>query len=213
MARANLEAEFGPRSTQVGAAVRNYGAFLYDAGRYDEARVALGEGVDILRDAVEGDHPALGNALSSLAAVVAETDSEEAERLCLEAVAVLGAALGDDHQDTVSAVYNLASVQSDLGKWSEAAAAYDEVARHHFARHGPEHDWALVNQLWAAECRAILGERGPAEELAEESYELCARLYGTEHPRTRAIVRAGRRIAALGDDAELQARWAERDGG
>ncbi|MEM7307276.1 MAG: tetratricopeptide repeat protein [Planctomycetota bacterium] len=206
-----LRREFGPRAPNVGLALGNFGSFLYAQDRLEESREALAESLAIQREVLSPTHPLLGQALSNLSGVLATLgELEAAEELNLEALEVLRAALGDDDESTASALNNLAFLHSDLGRWSEAADEYDAFADYLRRHHGPDYWRVVLTDAYAAESRAMAGDRTDAAEELEALYHRAADLFGTDGDATRGVVRAARRSFDGPEHAALRAPWEAR---
>ena len=158
---------------------------LKDEGKRDEAERILNG----LLDSSTADGPDWPFILSDLGRLLQEKGQlDEAETLCRQAVEVVKARHGEDHQDTAQMLSRLARVLMGKQKYEEAEGMFRRALQISEEVHGEKHK-KTANAL---DNLAIgLYEMGQLEEAKtkfERALEMDEQNLGPEHPRTGITV-------------------------
>jgi len=122
-------------------AIRSYLGHVYlQQDRLVDARRSLEDAVHQLEQARGPNHPAVGEALTSLADVCqVQGDLAAATTFAQRAVAIFEAAFGRDHQDTALAAAQLGHIAAGAGRLDEALERYQDVLARLLASAGRDH--------------------------------------------------------------------------
>jgi tetratricopeptide (TPR) repeat protein len=109
---------------------------------------------------------------------------DEAEKLCESSVGSLRKELGDEHKDTLSALYILARVCRNQGRLTEAAEAFEHVLAVEMKQLGPHHQDTLATMNELARIYRRQGSHQEAEELFKRVLAVKQKIFGPDHLST-----------------------------
>ncbi|MEL6614928.1 MAG: serine/threonine-protein kinase, partial [Bacteroidota bacterium] len=181
----------------------NLGAYLYTAGRGDEAAAHYRRALEI-REAALGRHPLVANTLSNLANLVHEQgDPEAAIPLFERAISIWRDALGPEHPSLAIGHYGLGDVYRDLRRLSEAERSFRAAMRIDQASFPEGHPYILDSMISIAQVQTDAGRFADAEGLLREALGF---MDGDTPEASRAVA-----VAALGLSLLRQRRAAEAE--
>ena len=164
-ALARTIAAHGPRHVETALARTNYGAFLEDAGRWDEAIAELEAGLALRRELLGAKHADVATSLMSLGNVyLAQGKFDLAERVYRESLVMREEVLGKDHPEVEIAAGNLGTALASKGDLDAAEAMYRRALAIGEATHGKDHPGVNIRLTNLARLATKRGK--PAEAVA-----------------------------------------------
>ena len=170
--------------------------WLYEGqGAYKQALPWLKQGLELTRNRLGSEHPAVATSLHNLASVYENQGRYcEAEPLYVEALEMKKKLLGTEHSSVVISLNNLALVYRYQGRYSEAEPLFVQALEIRKKLYDQEHlrlaislnNLALLYYDQARYCEA--------EPLYVEALEMKKRLYGQEH---RSVATSLNNLATL----------------
>jgi tetratricopeptide (TPR) repeat protein len=132
------------------------------------------------------DQPLVGASLRTTLGAVYRTlgRSEESLALHRRAYELRGAALGEEHQDTLAALTNVVDSLADLQRLDEAEPSLDRLLESYRRTLGPDHPDTLAALTLRGTLLQKQGKLEEWEDCARDVLERRSRLLGTDHPDT-----------------------------
>jgi tetratricopeptide (TPR) repeat protein/tRNA A-37 threonylcarbamoyl transferase component Bud32 len=166
----------------VAVTLHNLGLVKGNLGKVEDAERYISQALDMSRQAHPRAHPATASYLHHLAEIVKERDTDEAERLAQESLAMYESHPKWARNEHVHALSVLTEVYIAAGRREEAAAVNREGLE---VRRGyPEGSRELASSLrTAAELYRKIGYFGDAVALYRDCLTIHSSLYPDGHPR------------------------------
>lgn len=127
---------------------------------------------EIFHDSYGDEHPDVAKSLLSLVGVVHHFESDEAERLCQEALRIQRKLLGENHPDVAWTLYNFAYLSIQKNDAEKASRYAEEALRLRGANLGDEHPVISSSYLVLGRARMAQGNLPAAEKFLRESLKL-----------------------------------------
>jgi tetratricopeptide (TPR) repeat protein len=184
-------AVYGETHPEVALGMDSLAFELQDAGELDEAEKLFRSAVEQQRKLFSNPHPDLGQSLTNLAFLLRNRDDYEGARACcFEAVDIFKHALGDEHEDTITAVKNATRLVTE------------EIVRRE-RELGADDAQTVRARLDLAELYRMTGRSAEARPLAEEAWLLLSERADADG----ALVARAESVlgAVLADQGELDA--------
>ena len=150
-------AELGARSPETAEAMVALGLGLRRRAAYDEARALFREALEIQREALGPDEPAVAATLLHLAYI--EFDLHRRGELLRDALAIQVDALGPDHHDVLETLMILANNARGLGEYGEAEAMLRRVLDTRVRTLGPADPLTALPMLHLGDILYEFGDR------------------------------------------------------
>ena len=167
----------------AGRLLNRVGHYLYERGRYAEARALWERALTIFERAFGPDHADVAMILSNLGAAYASQGRyAEVQALLERALAIQERALGPDHPYVANSLSVLANVHCEQGRYAEAQPLYERALTIRESALGPDHPSvaAILNNLATMHCDQ--GRYAEAQRLYERALAIRERALGTDHP-------------------------------
>ena len=179
------EAEYGPRSADVGSVCESLGLVQRLTGDYPAALTHVDRALAIMRETHGEEHPKLASILQIKAMILSEIGArDDADAATREAIRLTERAYGGDSPRLAFMLNDLAVTTCERGEVPEAEAMYRRALALRIASLGREH--MLVTTLLYNLGMCLAGEatrRDEARALYEETLAIRERLVGAEHPK------------------------------
>lgn len=176
-------AQAPPSEFKLAWALHGYAQALTEARRFDEARRAEQEAVELLTRATGPDskHTLVARAMLAFIDV---NDGRYAEALvpCETIVATRARTLGPEHQETTIGRYNLADVYFGLGRFEEAAAEFRAVLPRFEIDYGADSALYSAANQGLALALLMMGDADEALRAATKAWEWQSAHRDAQHP-------------------------------
>jgi tetratricopeptide (TPR) repeat protein len=164
---AGLINQWGFGFPEAARLLNHAGFYLYERGRYTDAKPLYDRALAIREKALGPEHPDVATSLNNLAALYDNQGQYgKAEPLYQRALAIREKALGPEHPDVANSLNNLAMLYGNQGQYGKAEPLYQRALAIREKALGPEHpDVATYLENYALCLRAT--NRSQEAELLE----------------------------------------------
>jgi len=164
------EKNFGPKSTELAAALADLGTTLRMREKYAEAEEALARSLRIREETLPRDDSLIAASCSGLGQIYdAEQRFDKGEEMLLRALNIRRNMYGPDHYITSRSYESVAEHYMRVGQWAESER-YSRLALAVVERvRGPEHKYSAWVRVNLAECLAKQHRNDEAKALLERS--------------------------------------------
>ena len=164
------EKNFGPKSTELAAALADLGTTLRMREKYAEAEEALARSLRIREETLPRDDSLIAASCSGLGQIYdAEQRFDKGEEMLLRALNIRRNMYGPDHYITSRSYESVAEHYMRVGQWAESER-YSRLALTVVERvRGPEHKYTAWVRVNLAECLAKQHRNDEAKALLERS--------------------------------------------
>jgi tetratricopeptide (TPR) repeat protein/class 3 adenylate cyclase len=171
------------RTEAAGGALNRAGRYLWERGRYAEAR-ALHQCALAIGERVHGPgHPDVARSLNNLANdQFALGHYAEAQALHERALAIRECALGPEDPNVAESLNNLANVHLTVGRYDAARTLYERALGIREGALGSDHPDVAETMNNVANVNLALGEYADAQRLYERALTIWERALGPDHP-------------------------------
>jgi tetratricopeptide (TPR) repeat protein len=174
------------------------GFYLYERGRYAEAKPLYERALAIRERALGAHHPHVALSLNNLAGLYrALGQYAKAEPLYERALAIREKALGPEHPDVAQSLNNLATLYYAQGGYAKAEPLHKTALAIREKVLGPEHPDVATSLNDLALVYRAQGHYAKAEPLCKRALAIYEKAFGPEHPYVAASLN---NLAALYDD-------------
>ena len=170
---------------RLGYLLNEVAYFYLDAGKYVGAELLYRRSLEIRKQVLGKEHPAIFTSENNLGALLFyKGEYAGAEVMYQRALEGRERVLGKEHPDTLTTINNLAVLFRRTGDYARAVVLYQRVLEVSEKVLGKEHSDTLntVNNL--ADLFEIQGDYAQAESLYHRALDGYDRLFGKEHPDT-----------------------------
>jgi serine/threonine protein kinase len=181
-ARAMELAELTQEPTLLLEGLRHWAVMQHDRGDYEEAERLTRQALDLCPDDDALSRARLKRNLSDN--LRHQARYTEAEVLALEALETTRRALGDDHESTLGAILNWATLLKQQGRSLEAEPHVQKVLRTRRRVLGDDHPHTISALSTLGSLLFDEGHLTQAEPYWVEALERSRRVLGADHPRT-----------------------------
>ncbi len=183
------------------------GRYLWEQGRYAEAKAQHEHALAIAERAFGTDHPDVALSLSNLAIVhFYQGRYADAQALYERALTIRERAFGADHPLVATSLNNLASIYKERGQDDEARPMYERALAIRERTLGAEHALVAASLNNLALIHYDQGRYREAQELQQRALAIRERTLGPDHPDAAAsFYNLALVAAAQGRYAEAQA--------
>ena len=129
-------------------------------------------------------HPETLSAMHALGTILTYTDPERAEALLKDSLAGRRKALGNDHDQTIWAIMNMANLFQVSKRFDESEPLVNEALERAVRALGPDHATTLYARRFLRRQFALTGRRDEAIEVARDLIDRRDRTFGPSHPAT-----------------------------
>ena len=184
-----LIAQWEMKTLKAARLLNQLGLFIYEQSEYKEVEPLLEGALEIYREVLGEEHPAIATSLNNLA-VLYESQGryEEAEPLYERGLEIRRKVSGEEHPDTAGSLNNLAAFYASQGRYEEAEPLYKrglEIRRKLLGEEHPDTAGSLNNLAMLYESQ---GRYEEAEPLYKQGLEISRKVLGKEHPTTLMIL-------------------------
>ncbi|OLT63265.1 tetratricopeptide repeat protein [Moorena bouillonii PNG] len=159
------------------------GWFYEGQGTYEQALPWLEQGLELTRNRLGSEHPAVATSLHNLASVYENQGRYcEAEPLYVEALEMRKKLLGTQHPSVAISLNNLALVYNYQGRYCKAEPLFVQALEIRNKLYGQEHPRLAISLNNLALVYRYQGRYCEAEPLCVQALEMRRKLYGQEHP-------------------------------
>ena len=159
------------------------GDYLFERGRYADAKPVFERALTIRARALGPEHPHVASSLNSLAGLYnAQGQYGKAEPLYQRSLAILEKALGPEHPHVGSSLNNLAELYRIQGKYARAKPYYQRALVIKEKVLGPQHPQVVSSVNNLALLYQAMGDYVEAEPLYQRALVTLEKAVGPEHP-------------------------------
>lgn len=200
------ESHFGSDHPRTAHSLANFGTFLLNRRRPDEAAPLLERALAIQQRAKGPDHADVGFVLGDLAVLERERGNyPQAERYAVQAADTMRAALGPGHSRYGAALDRLASIQRRAGKLEAALASATLALEVLIGANGPDHSWVADPHFTLGRIHADLGDLAAARRHLARAADIRTRTGAPPESIVAARSALGRILLQTGEYGEAEA--------
>lgn len=201
----------GENSIMGMIAMSNFGVFLMDRGKLDEAELWLRRAEASARIALPAGHPNLAIAISNLGAVHSRRGNHaECERLSREAIAISTKTEGPDHASTLQYEANLASALLELARYAEMEPVIVPLVERCEKFLGPDDRRTTEARALLAKLRFRQQRFDEAATIGERAYQGYAAVFGERSDKLTPQAAFLAQVHEARGDNENVKLWRER---
>jgi eukaryotic-like serine/threonine-protein kinase len=201
----------GENSIMGMIAMSNFGVFLMDRGKLQEAESWLRRADASARAALPPGHPNLAVAISNLGAVNSRLGNHaECERLSREAIAISTKTEGPDHASTLQYEANLASALLELGRHDEMQPVIVPLVERCEKFLGPDDRRTTEARALLAKLRFRQKRLDEAAAIGERAYQGYAAVFGDRSDKLTPQAEFMVLVHEARGEPEKVAQWRER---
>ncbi|NEO41583.1 MAG: tetratricopeptide repeat protein [Moorea sp. SIOASIH] len=185
---------------------KGLGWFYEGQGTYEQALPWLEQGLELTRNRLGSEHPAVATSLHNLALLYRNKGRYcEAETLYVQALEMMKKLYGQEHPDVATSLNNLALVYHYQGRYSEAEPLFVQALEMKTTLYVQEHLSVAISLNNLALLYYDQARYCEAEPLFVQALEMKKKLYGQEH---RSVATSLNNLASLYRD---QGRYFEAE--
>ena len=172
------------RSAASGSLLHRAGAYLWERGRYGEARPVHQRALEIREGLYGPQSPQIADSLHFLGLTYhSQGNFEEAESFYQRSLAIREQALGPDHPDVAKNLSNLGALAEHRGRYMEARPLFERALAIRERALGPDHPDVAFSLTNIAATMEREGRFAEATRLEERALKIFKASYGSGHPR------------------------------
>lgn len=180
---AELITEYRLTQKEAAPLLLRLGSYCHQRAYYSEAENYLTTALQLYKQAIEPDQPAIAQTLNNLALLYYKQGKyQEAEERYQRALEIREQLYGLDHYIVAETLNNLALLYKDWGKYRQAEALYQRVLIIDEHTLGPHHPDTAVSLSNLALVYDEMGKHAQAELLYQRAFSIEERTLDADHP-------------------------------
>jgi tetratricopeptide (TPR) repeat protein len=177
--------KYGFEFDEAGRLLNQAGYYLYERGRYGEAKPLYERSLAIREKALGAEHPAMATSLGNLAGLYrAQGEYAQALPLFERSLAIYEKARGAEHPAMATSLGNLAGLYYAQGEYAQALPLFERSLAIREKALGAEHPATASGLNNLAELYRAQGEYAQALPLYARALAIYEKALGAEHPDT-----------------------------